>query len=195
AGRALARIAVTDPSPSGSPPSPTGLAPSPHRARPGGGRFLHKKGAAPSLLRPHRARPGGAGAYAPARRFSASQVCCVSPRSTGASPVGAEKGCPSFLCKNLRPTGASPVGGDRRAKPRHGAQTHAPPGRARWGQCAIRAKVVNSRSELTTLKELLSAPQRPVVIISPRFDCQDTSLFPERGDYSCTRSHAPGWRP
>ncbi len=62
-------------------PTPTGLAPVESR-------LVHKKGG-PPLLRPHRACPGGAQASAPAGGSVLPPRGGTSPRSTGASPVGA----------------------------------------------------------------------------------------------------------
>jgi len=104
---------------------------------PGQARWGHK----PSL---HRGQPGGG----------------TSLRSTGASPVGAEKERPALLVQkpplhrgepggdtSLRSTGASPVGAEKGGDPPFwcrslhstgtsplGAEVPAPPGPARWGR-------------------------------------------------------------
>src|SRR6266508_715467 len=96
--------------------APTGLVP-------GERGFVHQRVACPGA-RPTGLAPGERGFPQQRERSAKPPHWCTSPRSTGASPVGAEKGGdPPFLCRSLHSTGASPVG----------AQAFAPPGPARWG--------------------------------------------------------------
>src|SRR6266536_5293277 len=70
---------------------------------------------------------------------------CRSLRSTGASPVGARRGEQPLLVQKPLLHRGEPGGGGTRRPLLAGAEACAPPGRVRWGRCAIRASLLRGR--------------------------------------------------
>ena len=113
-----------------------------------------------ALGRPHRARPGGAEVFAPERGGRRSAPLYTSPRSTGASPVGAGEGRARPSCAEaVAPPGRARWGRRRRECPAC-AETSVPPGRARWGQFFVRS--LGSRATMIVPSAFTPAEKRRV---------------------------------